>query len=185
LDSQERGGGEARIVGEVPPPFGCSLVPCDEAWMIPETTTQEPQTPAQADPASETRRAPAPLEPAFASSALPAPRLTSPPGRPAGRRWSICWRGDHTPIRQRPTEGLAFSCCLWLWGWGPECFSWPCGIHLPPALDCRSVDQSRCLPHCPMRTANPGLATRCGLFAAMFVGALAAAVRNPAWSGAA
>jgi competence protein ComEC len=139
--------------------------------MIRETTTREADPPARADPAAGAGRAPDPLEPAF-ELPRPAPRLTAretvAPERLVNRLRGFL-------VRQWVAEsdrGLGFLLLPVAMGLGAALFFM--AARDPPIAALIAGLMSGVLAACAMRTANPGLATVCGLFAAMFVGALAA-----------
>lgn len=140
--------------------------------MIPETSRQEPQTPAQADPASETRHAPVSLEPALP---LPraSPRLTSRQSASRPPLTNLLGAAITRQIRQEADRGLGVLFLPVAMGLGAGVFFM--AVRDPSVAALVSGFLISALLAFAARTANPGLARAGGLVAAMFLGALAAA----------
>jgi competence protein ComEC len=147
-------------------------MPCDEAWMIPETTTQEPQTPAQADPSIETRRAQASLEPALHLRRSPQ-RLTIPKAAKPQPRANLLAVAITREAMVEADRGLGFLLLPVAMGLGAGVFFM--AVRDPPVAALIAGLLISALIAFAMRTANPSMAHAGGLLAAMFVGALAAA----------
>lgn len=140
--------------------------------MIPETTTREPQTPAQADPATDTRRAPVILEPELPRPRAPQ-RLTN---RQAARLQPLANRLGAAFARHRRQEadrGIGFLLLPVAMGLGAGLFFM--AVRDPPVVSLIAGLVISAMIAFAARAANPGVAWTGGLLAVMFVGALAAA----------
>lgn len=140
--------------------------------MIQETTTQGPQTQAQANPSADIRQAPVPLEPASPLLRVPKRLTALEMARP--QPWST--RIGASIRREWASEGdrgLWFLLLPVAMGMGAGWFF--LAARDPPVVAIVAGLLVSALAAGAARRANSGLANVCGLMAVMFVGALVAA----------